>query len=50
MVVKHSIFLELLDDNKEILALYMRWHAKSFTDDNKDMQSCPYRKECDYTA
>ena len=44
------MFIELLADNEEMKQLYLRWHCKSFTDDNKDMQACPYVKECEYTA
>jgi ariadne-1 len=29
---------------------YLRWHCKSFTDDNKNVKWCPYNQECEYAV
>lgn len=41
----HSMFLKYLKGDG--LVTYMKWHCKSFTDDNKSVRWCPY-KGCDY--
>ena len=50
MVVKHSMFLQVLGADPKTLKVYMRWHCKSFTDDNRNVRWCPYSKECDYAV
>jgi ariadne-1 len=52
MVVTHSIFLRVLSspENKDTLRKYMKWHCKSFTDDNKNVKWCPYSHECEYAV
>lgn len=54
MNVPHSLFISLFDTkdskDKKILNKYLRWNCQSFTDDNRNIQWCPYTKECDYAA
>lgn len=46
------MIIELLNSNDrgQILKLYLRWHCKSFTDDNRNVRWCPYSKECEYAV
>ena len=49
MVLKLFTEKDSIDDNL-ILKKYLRWHCKSFTDDNRMVRWCPYSKECQYAV
>ena len=37
-------------DDELLLKKYLRWHCKSFTDDNRAVKWCPYTKDCSYAV
>lgn len=55
MKVPHSIVVQLFSERQTIddslqLNRYLRWHCKSFTDDNRSVKWCPYTKDCNYAV
>ena len=55
MKVPHSTIVRLFNEKNSIdeellLKKYLRWHCKSFTDDNKSVKWCPYTKDCQYAV
>ena len=41
MVVSHSMFLDLLASEPDLVKKYKTFHCLGFTDDNKNMKWCP---------
>ena len=47
--VGHSVFLNILGEEEEILEKYWKWLTKSLTDENKDIRECP-EPRCELVA
>ena len=55
MKMPHSTIVRLFSeknsiDHEILLKKYLRWHCKSFTDDNRMVRWCPYTKDCNYAV